>query len=223
MSRSSTSARRNPLSLSDAELRLVLKPRDAWWTVLVVDPLAVRLLPFLRRARLITPTLITIGSGVLGVGALVCFALRRPVLGAVLYELRFLLDCLDGKLARLLGTTSTFGARLDVLLDVSVTTAAYALVAAVTTSGLTAVITGLSLFEAWSRGQRENVRAGGPRPPVVLRHRLVVAPSTVDVETLTLFVFPLFAWHHERVAIIIACAMLGLIAVDHVRVVLTQR
>ncbi|MCZ2525439.1 CDP-alcohol phosphatidyltransferase family protein [Streptomyces sp. HB2AG] len=105
-----------------AEVRRVTeKKRDAWWTVLLVDPVATPLVRFTaRRARWVTPNGITWAALVLGLGAAACFAQgdwRWLLAGAALYHVSFVLDCMDGKLARLTGTGSVFGAWLDYVFD----------------------------------------------------------------------------------------------------------
>lgn len=105
-------------SLDDA--RAVCKKRDAWWTVFLVDPLAVRLTLLVANRTSITPDALTVGAFVLGLGAAGCFAVATPqalVAGAVLYHLSFVLDCVDGKIARLKGSGTFFGAWLDYMLD----------------------------------------------------------------------------------------------------------
>jgi phosphatidylglycerophosphate synthase len=201
---------------------------DAWWTVLVVDPIVLRVLPLVRNVRWITPTVVTVVGGVFGVVAVALFLLGHPVLAGISYELRFLLDCLDGKLARLRGTTSQFGALLDVLLDVVLTTLAFAVVADLTIPALTAVITGLALFEAWSRERRAAAMRTAPAadepaassPP--RRTRLAIAPSTVDVEALALFVVPVLFWGYEAAAVLATVALLAVVCLDHVRVMLRE-
>ncbi|MEU5883249.1 CDP-alcohol phosphatidyltransferase family protein [Spirillospora sp. NPDC047279] len=96
------------------------KARDAWWTVLLVDPLAARLVRFTANRTGITPNQLTVGSLFLGLGAAVAFAAASwqfLLLGALLYHLSFTLDCMDGKIARLKGTGSIFGAWLDYIFD----------------------------------------------------------------------------------------------------------
>ncbi len=94
-------------SFTLAEVReRTYKRRDAWWTVFLVDPLASRLVVWTANRTGITPNQITFGAGVLGAGAAVCFALASwpwLVAGAVLFHLSFVLDCMDGKIARLKG------------------------------------------------------------------------------------------------------------------------
>jgi phosphatidylglycerophosphate synthase len=96
------------------------KSRDSWWTVLLVDPLASRLVQVAVRFRWITPNRLTVASFLVGVAAALCFAqadYRWLVAGAMLFHLSFVFDCMDGKIARLTGTGSVFGAWLDYVLD----------------------------------------------------------------------------------------------------------
>ncbi|MBB1259720.1 CDP-alcohol phosphatidyltransferase family protein [Streptomyces alkaliterrae] len=100
--------------------RLTEKKRDAWWTVLLVDPVATPLVRVVARWPRITPNGITWGALFLGLGAAVCFWFadwKWLLLGAGLYHLSFILDCMDGKLARLTGRGSEFGGWLDYVFD----------------------------------------------------------------------------------------------------------
>ncbi|GLZ10372.1 hypothetical protein Acsp04_06070 [Actinomadura sp. NBRC 104425] len=106
-------------TLADVRER-TYKARDAWWTVLLVDPLASRLVRFTANRTNITPNQLTVGALILGLGAGACFAVAEwpyLVAGALLYHLSFTLDCMDGKIARLKGTGSVFGAWLDYIFD----------------------------------------------------------------------------------------------------------
>ena len=96
------------------------KSRDAWWTVILVDPLASRLVQVAARYPSITPNRLTVAAFGLGLGAAACFAAADYpwlVAGAVLFHLSFLVDCMDGKIARLTDSGSIFGAWLDFMLD----------------------------------------------------------------------------------------------------------
>lgn len=100
--------------------RITEKKRDAWWTVVLVDPIATPLVRFLARRTSITPNQITWGAFVLGLVSAGFFLLgdwRWLIAGAAVYHLSFLLDCMDGKLARLTGQGSVFGAWLDFVFD----------------------------------------------------------------------------------------------------------
>lgn len=96
------------------------KQRDAWWTVLLVDPLASRLVWLVAPYRRITPNLLTAIATVLGLASAGCFLLgdtRGLILGAILFHLSFVVDCMDGKIARLHGTGSVFGGWFDFMFD----------------------------------------------------------------------------------------------------------
>jgi len=96
------------------------KKRDYPWTVLVVDPLAFPLVRLLGRRRWLTPDQVTYVSLVLGVAVGPLFALGNRaglISGAILYYLSFVFDCVDGKLARLLGVNSPRGKELDAIAD----------------------------------------------------------------------------------------------------------
>lgn len=101
-----------------------LKPRDAWWTVLVVDLAAVPLVRLVSRWSFVTPNRITLASSVVGVGAGVAFGFGQLVLGGLLFQAAFLLDCMDGKLASLRGVGSEWGRYFDVAADAVKFTAA---------------------------------------------------------------------------------------------------
>jgi phosphatidylglycerophosphate synthase len=107
------------VTLADIRER-TYKPRDAWWTVLLVDPLAARLVRLVAPHRRITPNLLTVAATVLGLAAAACFAGQTRgwlVAGALLFHLSFVVDCMDGKIARLNGTGSIFGAWFDFVFD----------------------------------------------------------------------------------------------------------
>jgi phosphatidylglycerophosphate synthase len=96
------------------------KQRDAWWTVGLVDPLASRLVWLVSPWRAVTPNRLTILAFVVGLGS--AYAFWRAdypwlLLGALLFHLSFVLDCMDGKIARLNGTGSAFGSWLDYVFD----------------------------------------------------------------------------------------------------------
>ncbi|MGP3922869.1 CDP-alcohol phosphatidyltransferase family protein [Streptomyces sp. 8N616] len=104
----------------DEVRRTTEKKRDAWWTVLLVDPVATPLVRWTAMWTRISPNQITWFALFLGLGAAACFAVGSwgwLLAGAGLYHLSFVLDCMDGKLARLTGTGSVFGAWLDYVFD----------------------------------------------------------------------------------------------------------
>ena len=102
------------------QVRGTYKARDSWWTVLLVDPLAGRLVRLLAGRTWLTPTRLTVAAFGLGVAAAGAFLRAGPawlVAGAVLYYVSFAVDCVDGKIARLREERSVVGSWLDFVLD----------------------------------------------------------------------------------------------------------
>src|SRR3954452_185464 len=104
-----------------AEIRSrTYKRRDAWWTVWLVDPLASRLVWLVSPRRWGTPDLFTSLAFLVGAGAAACFwraSYGWGVAGAGVFHVSFVLDCMDGKIARLNDMGSLFGAWLDYVFD----------------------------------------------------------------------------------------------------------
>jgi hypothetical protein len=100
--------------------RRTRKPRDIFWNRFVARPAAAVLLVPLQASR-VTPNQITFASlGVFAAG--VAVMLLVPGWGGLLIavgviELSYVLDCVDGQLARLRGTSTPVGAHLDFLMD----------------------------------------------------------------------------------------------------------
>lgn len=100
--------------------KLTCKKRDAWWTVFLVDPVATRMLLVVARFRFITPNRVTWAALFIGLASAGFFLegdRRSLLIGALLYHLSFILDCIDGKLARLKGNGTVFGGWLDYVFD----------------------------------------------------------------------------------------------------------
>jgi phosphatidylglycerophosphate synthase len=122
-----------------------LKARDAWWTVFAVDPLAGWLVGRVRNVRAVTPDRLSAGTAVVALLGATAFALGRLWLGALLFQLSFLLDCMDGKLARVRGGGGLAGALTDVAADgLRVAACAAGLAIALSRSGALSV-SGVSL------------------------------------------------------------------------------
>lgn len=194
--------------------RLALKPRDSWWTVLFVDAVTIRLLPAVLRLPRITPMGITLVGLLIGVATAVAFGMGWLIAGGLLFQLRYLVDCLDGKLARVRGLTSEWGRFADLAVDVATVGTAYAalglwawrtevpaswialaLLAAYTTAAW------LHLYRRLALGEEE--RTDKPRTTttrVWALSRFRPYPASVEVETALLVFFPLlmpadwYAW-----------------------------
>jgi phosphatidylglycerophosphate synthase len=100
--------------------RRTRKPKDLLWNRFVARPLAAVVLVPLASTP-VTPNQVTLATLFVfaGSAALMAFAPGwRALVGAVLLlELAYVLDCVDGQLARLRGTSTPIGAHLDFLMD----------------------------------------------------------------------------------------------------------
>ena len=205
--------------------RRALKSRDAWWTVLVIDPLSLPVLSVLVRLSWVTPMRLTAGAAVLGAASVAAFGTSHLVLGAVLFELRFFLDCLDGKLARIRGLASPRGAFFDLSMDVLLVSGAMAAlgwhvgrVEGPVALGVSLTATFVCLILFWlilwdiDHPSMPSAADGSRRSPESrlrrwMRHRrLNHLPHNVEVETLLLFLIPLTS-NERLLAIAFAVAL----------------
>jgi phosphatidylglycerophosphate synthase len=102
-----------------AELRLAVKERDDFFTTYFVSTWSPRVTKLAARLGL-TPTGVTAISVLMAIAAAVLFGVGgRPALvtGAVLLYLGFVLDCVDGQLARYTRRFSPWGGWLDTMAD----------------------------------------------------------------------------------------------------------
>jgi phosphatidylglycerophosphate synthase len=213
-----------PLAVADHER--ALKPVDSWWTVFAVDPLAMRVLPTLLRVSWLTPNVVTGVAFVVGGVSVALFATGHLVAGALVYELRFFLDCLDGKIARVQGSGSLLGAAFDRLADAFTIPAAYAAIGwtlaerhswshtlVLAVALLAALVT---LAELSLDAIKRDVAATASGAPTsregvtgwMRRRRLTLRPWTVEAETIGLFLGPLVLRGH-----LLADLQLGVAAV----------
>jgi phosphatidylglycerophosphate synthase len=96
-----------------------VKANDGFFTTFFVSPYSKYLARFAAR-RGWSPNLVTILSLVIGVAAAASFAVGNRlslIVGAVLLQLSFTVDCVDGQLARYTRTFSNLGAWLDSVFD----------------------------------------------------------------------------------------------------------
>jgi phosphatidylglycerophosphate synthase len=184
-----------------AALGMGAKKRDYWWTVFAVDPVAVPLARWLASRRRMSADQATLLSVALAAPVGVAYASGARaglVAGAALFYLAFLFDCVDGKLARALGTTSPRGETLDEIADaVRRVSGSLGLAVYLWRNGAVPefwwAIAYLSLaffFAQISGGTRgEPQTATGSRWATALaRHRLLPTPGTPDVGAIV-FIF----------------------------------
>ncbi|MBM7492179.1 phosphatidylglycerophosphate synthase [Micromonospora luteifusca] len=109
----------NAVDEDRAELRLSVKEKDDFFTTYFVSTWSPQVVRLAARLRL-TPTGVTAISVLFALAAAVLFGVGgRPALvsGAVLLYLGFVLDCVDGQLARYTRHFSAWGGWLDTMAD----------------------------------------------------------------------------------------------------------
>jgi phosphatidylglycerophosphate synthase len=188
-----------------ARTKTPLKARDAVWTVTVIDPLAVPLVARVARRRSVTPNRLTVASALVAILAGVAFALGELVVGALVYQLSFLLDCMDGKLAKARSLSNPLGGWFDVIGDtIRLIACAIGLVIALQDEAALAVpltmayvslrFGVLAIAEARELPARAHSIDVAPRPLAVLRaapRRSGPPGTTVDIEAIAFTVGPL--------------------------------
>lgn len=181
----------------------VLKPIDAWWVVFVADPLALRLIwVLLRVLPRVTPNQITGASLAAGVFAALAFANGWYLIGALAYQVSFILDCVDGKLARWHGLSSRRGQYWDGLVNTLVYGASVGGLAWSQVGDQRVVMAALVLLITWTLQMHTApylgasaegghvllaVRPGG----WLARHRLLPPLTFFDKHALLFFLAPL--------------------------------
>ena len=196
------------------------KARDYWWTVLVVDPLAVPLTKLLASRRWLRADQVTLLSAFPGIAMGVAFASSTRaglVLGALLFYVSFLLDCVDGKLARALDTISPKGKVLDALADGarrasgSLGLGAYLWGQGEEAAVWWAFLYGIIAFyfaviSGGTRGEPSS-RLGSKWSRTLARWRLLPTPGTPDVAAIVFFFGPLTGFVVP--ALVVGCIMLA--------------
>ncbi len=108
---------RKEFTLEDVEKLLPLK---TWWASVFVLPVSNRIAIFISNKTEITPNQVTLTSLLLRIFAGLLFMQTTRghlLLGALFYYLAYVLDCVDGLVARLTKKTSEFGRYLDHVTD----------------------------------------------------------------------------------------------------------
>ena len=97
-----------------------IKPSDSMFNLYLARPLAAPIVALLAKTS-ITPNQVSLGSLVPMLAGCGCLALMEGPLGIWLgvlgVELAYILDCVDGQLARITSQTSIIGGELDFMLD----------------------------------------------------------------------------------------------------------
>lgn len=189
------------------DVKKIVKERDSWWTVLVIDPFATRATLFLANNTRVSPNVITAVSLLLSVLSSFLFFKGLLWQGALIYELSFLFDCIDGKLAQLTGRSSLKGIWLDMFADkirLILNTLALALYSGKAMLALLFVslylwqqIEGLFYLSTGAVGEKrcEDVMEGKRLICKIReyfrRRRLILLPDLVEQDTFAFFIGPL--------------------------------
>ena len=106
--------------LDKQKIKSAKKQKDGWWASVFSGPAANLFLYFIADIKWITPNCITTASlflCVIASGFIANGSSLFLIIGAILVQLVFILDCLDGQLARYRGQSSNFGAWYDRVTD----------------------------------------------------------------------------------------------------------
>jgi phosphatidylglycerophosphate synthase len=195
---------------SSDDAKKVLKAADSWWTVLIVDPIAVRLALFFANFTPLTPNFFSGCTIALSIVSGFLFAKQHLIYGALVYEIAFIFDCIDGKVATLKGLSSDFGMWIDSMSDkVRLLAAVLGLsIGFPEMYKLAIVFVALYLWDEtesalFSRMEKKAAESSGPpaeganAPPLIrfrdwLRRRRISGPlSLVEQDTVAFLVMPL--------------------------------
>ena len=102
------------------KLKEAIKKKDGWWASVFCGPIANIFLSFIADIKWITPNCVTTSSLFLCIIAAAFISVGLPkflIIAAILIQLVFILDCLDGQLARYRNESSNFGAWYDRVTD----------------------------------------------------------------------------------------------------------
>ncbi len=104
------------ITLKDIEYVLPLK---TWYASIFVLPIAKILILFFSKRKILTPNQITLIAFLFRIITAIMFLQRYFIWGSIFYYLAYVLDCVDGSVARLTNKTSNFGRYLDHVSDLT--------------------------------------------------------------------------------------------------------
>jgi len=99
-----------------SKLKATFKPREEWWSRVFATPIASVLLLAVADWHFITPNRLTILSFLLAVmsATLIVIGGHGVLIAAgIILQIAYIIDCMDGQLARYRNVSSTFGSFLD--------------------------------------------------------------------------------------------------------------
>lgn len=102
------------------EIRKTDQLEGSWWEHLIIKSFVYKLTFLFANYTRFKPNQITIMSFIFGLLSAYLFLKGTwyyLIIGAFLFECSFIFDCIDGRIARLKGLKSSFGAYLDIISD----------------------------------------------------------------------------------------------------------
>jgi phosphatidylglycerophosphate synthase len=103
-----------------AKLEITFQKRTEWWSRVFASPIAHFLLIILGDWKYLTPNKLTITSFslvLLTAGIIISPIPHAFIIAAILLQFAYILDCMDGQLARYRGISTSLGGFLDKSLD----------------------------------------------------------------------------------------------------------
>ena len=102
--------------LRKEQLEKTFRPREEWWSRVFASPIAHYILLFIADKKLITPnrlTLISFGLTFFTAAIIISGVKGSLLLAAIILQFAYIVDCMDGQLARYRQTSSKFGSFFD--------------------------------------------------------------------------------------------------------------
>jgi len=102
------------------KLKETYRPREEWWSRVFASPVAYYALCLVADLKFLTPNLLTLLSFLLTLsvaGIIVINFQYSLITASIVLQVAYILDCMDGQLARYRGMSTDLGAYLDKVLD----------------------------------------------------------------------------------------------------------
>lgn len=109
------------MSYTYKEIESFTESGESWWEYIFLKPIINRIVLLFANYTNFTPNQITVMAFIFGLLSAYSFFNGQwyyLIIGSLLFEFSFILDYVDGKIARLKGMKSVFGAYLDISCDV---------------------------------------------------------------------------------------------------------
>ena len=97
-------------------LKITFQPREEWWSRVFATPMAQLILMVVADWRCITPnrlTVLSFGFTILSGIIILVNNTTSLVVAGIILQVAYIIDCMDGQLARYRGVSSTLGSLLD--------------------------------------------------------------------------------------------------------------